>query len=287
MKREIWEELVDRVVDGECSGEEKRALEEAAAQNPEIRDAIRSALRIRELMRSCAGATAPPEFSERLRLAIERSDFWVEREVERTAPIASTSRRARFGRFGGRRVVEAATGTAVSFAAVALLTLGVGGGERWDGAGAPTPSIVETPKAENAESLGAAPNAVAPGRIAPNAPFIRWPLAGGDAPNAPDLAVPSEFYARRALDPKNAPRLLAEFSTVCNRNGVSHDKMGGDYELLLRRTTPEARRAIFAWLAENARETDDRGPANLAERWDENDESVRPVRISFCVAKNK
>ena len=67
MKREVWEELVDRVVDDECADEERRALEEAAERNPEIRDALDSALRIRELLRRSAGATVPPEFSERLR----------------------------------------------------------------------------------------------------------------------------------------------------------------------------------------------------------------------------
>ena len=130
MKREVWEELVDRVVDDECADEERRALYEAAERNPEIRAALDSALRIRELMRRSAGATVPPEFSERLRLAIERSDFWVEREVERPAIVPTTKKTSRFG---GRRLQWAATSAAVAFAAVALLASNVGDGGRWGG----------------------------------------------------------------------------------------------------------------------------------------------------------
>ena len=131
MKREVWEELVDRVVDDECTDEERRALYEAAERNPEIREALDAALRSRELLRSSAGATVPPEFSERFRLAIERSDFWIDREVERPAvrPASTTAS----ARVGGRRFLWATTGAAIAFAAVALLASNVGDGTRWGG----------------------------------------------------------------------------------------------------------------------------------------------------------
>ncbi|MBR4834178.1 MAG: hypothetical protein IKU86_07595 [Thermoguttaceae bacterium] len=279
MKREIWEELVDRVVDGECSDEEKRALDEAATRNPEIRDAIRSALRIRDILRSSAGATVPAEFSERLRLAIERSDFWVEREVERTTPSASTSRRTRFERFGGRRVVWATTGAAVSFAAVAFLASSVDFGTR---RGVETARRVD----ESVEIDKTEKNAVAPGKIAPTAPLLRRPMSEGGSPNAP-VAVASDFYTRRAVDSENARRLLTAFLGICRENDVAYEKIDGDFELALRETTPEARRAILAWLDANAPEIAERSATKLAERWDESDESVRDVRVSFSVAENE
>ncbi|MBR2002925.1 MAG: hypothetical protein IJ991_01940, partial [Thermoguttaceae bacterium] len=80
-------------------------------------------------------------------------------------------------------------------------------------------------------------------------------------------------------------RLLTEFLRFCRLNNVAYEKIDGDFELLLRETTPENRRAILDWLDANARKSDERGETNLAERWNEDDESVRDVRVSFFVAK--
>ena len=117
MEREFWEELIDRVVDDECTDEERRALCEAAEREPEIRQTWETTERIRGIFEEYKRPTVPPEFSERLRLAIERSDFWGEREAAR--PTAGTRR----GRWGGKRLVWAATGAAISFAAVAFFAV--------------------------------------------------------------------------------------------------------------------------------------------------------------------
>ncbi len=292
MKREIWEELVDRVVDDECTDEERRALYEAAERNPEIREAIDAALRIRELLRSSAGATVPPEFSERFRLAIERSDVWVEREVERATirPASTTAAR----RFGGRRFRWAATGAAVSFAAVALLALNFsdqGGVETALQVGK-APKIeapeFETPKFENVdaetfENVGES-NRTESAKARPT--VLRRPGNKGEAPKEPGVATPSGFYTRRTVDSENAKRLLTEFLRFCRQNSVAYEKIDGDFELLLRETTPENRRAILEWLDANARKSDERGETNLAERWDAGDESVCDVRVSFFVTEN-
>lgn len=285
MKREEWEELVDRVVDDECADEEKRALYEAAERNPEIREAIDAALRIRELMRSSARATVPPEFSDRLRLAIERSDFWIEREIERPAirPASTTARR-----LGERRLLWTATGAAVSFAAVALLASSLVGRSDVQTAR----RVDETPKiaAPQVENVGVETrkNGGETSRTETTRPTIlRRPGNKGEAPKEPVVAVPSGFYTRRILDSENAKRLLTEFLRVCRENNVAYSKINGDFELSLRDTTPEARRAILGWLDANAPEIGERGEAKLAERWNADDESVVDVRISFSVAETE
>lgn len=284
MKREVWEELVDRVVDDECADEERRALEEAAERNPEIRDALDSALRIRELMRRSAGATVPPEFSERLRLAIERSDFWVEREVERPAIVPATKKTARFG---GRRLQWAATSAAVAFAAVALLASSVGDGGRWGG--------VETARLDKTEKPGVWANGdesatvasttaenVGPER-APRLP-IRTPQNELNVPKTAPVSSADGFYTRRALDSANARRVIASFLRVCRENGVAYEKFGGDSEFLLTKTTPDARIAILRWLDENVPEIAPRADNNLAETWNSGSENLENVRVSFFVA---
>lgn len=278
MKREFGEDWVDRVVDGECSEEEKRALEAEAARNPEIRSEIRAALRIREWARRSAGATVPPEFSERLRRAIERSDFWEKRDVAKKAPLAASRRT----RFVGRRVVWAATGEAVAFAAVALATAGVGTGRqtarRVDEA---TAEITKIAEFTNPENVGDTTKNAQP------VPLLRRPENDGEAPESP-VAAPSDFYTRRAVDSENPRRFLMNFLKICRENGVSYEKINGDFELTLLETSPEARREIRAWLDSNAPEiAEDRGEAKLIERWDENDSEVRDARISFWVVETR
>ena len=286
MKREEWEELVDRVVDGECTVEEKQALDEAAERNPEIRDAIDAALRIRDLMRKSAGATVPPEFSERLRLAIERSDFWVEREIERPTvrPAATAVPSERRGRLSGRRFFWTATGAAVSFAAVALLASNVVElPRRNDGELA---RLDEARKIETTpDGLEAANPLEAPSNDSTTRPLLlRRPGNKGEAPKRV-VATPSGFYTRRVLDSGAEKRLLADFLSVCRKNDVEYEKIDGDFELTLRQTTPEARRAILEWLDDNAPEVGERGETKLAERWNADDETVCDVRISFSVAE--
>jgi hypothetical protein len=286
MKREVWEELVDRVVDDECADEERRALEEAAERNPEIRAAIDSALRIRELMRRSAGATVPPEFSERLRLAIDRSDFWIDREVERpTARPASTTAR----RFGGRRLLWATTSAAISFAAVALLASNVGDGARWSG--------VETARLDKTEKTEAARKDGVDGKKA-GATVLGEKIATERAPRLPIRTPQNElnvsetapvphadgFYTRRVLDSADARRTIAAFLRICRENGVEYEKFGGDAEFLLTQTTPDARNAILRWLDENAPEIAPRADKNFAETWNADDENLKNVRVSFWVS---
>lgn len=289
MKREVWEELVDRVVDDECADEERRALYEAAERNPEIRAALDSALRIRELMRRSAGATVPPEFSERLRLAIERSDFWVEREVERPAIVPTTKKTSRFG---GRRLQWAATSAAVAFAAVALLASNVGDGGRWGGV--ETARLDKTEKTEclanvdeSAKSAAAATTGenVATER-APRLP-IRTPQNELTVPKTAPVPSADGFYTRRALDSANARRTIASFLRICRENGVAYEKFGGDSEFLLTKTTPDARIAILRWLDENVPEIAPRAENNLAETWDSDSENMENVRVSFLVADER
>lgn len=78
------------------------------------------------------------------------------------------------------------------------------------------------------------------------------------------------------------------FLKICRENGVSYEKINGDFELTLLETSPEARREIRAWLDSNAPEiAEDRGEAKLIERWDENDSEVRDARISFWVVETR
>lgn len=287
MKREVWEELVDRVVDDECADEERRALEEAAERDPEIRAAIDSALRIRELLRRSAGATVPPEFSDRLRLAIERSDFWVEREVERPTvrPAAKASR------FGGRRLQWAATSAAVAFAAVALLASSVGDGARWGG--------VETARFDKTEEVAKRANDGESAKIVPSTSGenvatersprlpIRTPQNESAVPKTSPVPYANGFYTRRVLDSANARRQIAAFLRVCRENGVAYEKFGGDSEFLLTKTTPDARIAILRWLDENVPEIAPRAENNLAETWDLSVEEPENVRVSFFVASEE
>ena len=286
MEREIWEELVDRVVDDECTDEERRALEEAAERNPEIRDAIRSALRIRELLRPAAETTVPPEFAERLRLAIDRSDFWVDRVVERpTIRPASTTER----RVGGRRFHWAATGAAISFAAVALLASNVGDGSRWGGVETArldkTAKIEKTENGDKGERTAVAPPTgenVAIER-APRLP-IRTPQNELNVSKTAPVPYADGFYTRRVLDSANARRILAAFLRTCRDAGVKYEKFGGDAEFLLTETTTDARAAILRWLDENVPEIAPRADNNFAETWNKDDENVKNVRVSFFVA---
>lgn len=279
MKREVWEELIDRVVDNECTDEERRALYEAAERNPEIRKALEETRRIRKAFEEFERPTVPPEFSERLRLAIERSDFWVDREVERPAIRPESTTAAR--RFGGRRFHWAATGTAVSFAAVALLAFNFGeqGGVSIPGPNNAPNIATSTPGipvfAEPTESTTARPT------------ILRRPGNKGEAPKEPVVATPSGFYTRRTVDSENAKRLLTEFLRFCNKNNIVFAKIDGDFELTLRKTTPENRSAILEWLDANAQKSEERGETNFAERWDADDKSVADVRVSFFVAKTK
>lgn len=286
MEREIWEELVDRVVDDECTDEERRALEEAAERNPEIRDAIRSALRIRELLRPAAETTVPPEFAERLRLAIDRSDFWVDRVVERPTirPASTTGRRV-----GGRRFHWATTGAAISFAAVALLASNVGDGSRWGGVETArldkTAEIEKTENGDKGERIAVAPPTgenVAIER-APRLP-IRTPQNELNVSKTAPVPYADGFYTRRVLDSANARRILAAFLRTCRDAGVKYEKFGGDAEFLLTETTTDARAAILRWLDENVPEIAPRADNNFAETWNKDDENVKNVRVSFFVA---
>ncbi|MBQ6828772.1 MAG: hypothetical protein IJO46_12235, partial [Thermoguttaceae bacterium] len=297
MKREIGEELVDRVVDDECTVEEKRALYEAAERNPEIREAIDAALRIRKLLRSSAGASVPPEFSERLRLAIERSDFWVEREVERPAvrPASTTAAEpaetTKGRRWGGRRVFWATTGAAVAFAAVALLAPGVVDGTRaflarYDKI-EETGGTGGTGDLENGvgEKKDASATKDSP-KVAPRLP-IRTPQNASTAPETPPTSYSDGFYTRRVLDSANARRLVAEFLQVCRDNNVKYAKIDGDFEFLLTKTTADARDKIWRWLNENACEIAPRAENNLAETWNNDADNVENVRVSFFVSNNE
>jgi negative regulator of sigma E activity len=288
MKREVWEELVDRVVDDECADEEKRALYEAAERDPEIRDALDSALQIRKLMRRSAGATVPPEFSERLRLAIERSDFWVEREVERPAILPATKKTSRFG---GRRLQWAATSAAVAFAAFALLASSVGDGARWGGV--ETARLDKTEKMESLanvdESATSATAASTTGENvaaerSPRLP-IRTPQNATVVPEATPVPYADGFYTRRVLDAADARQKIAAFLRICREAGVAYEKFGGDSEFLLTKTTPDARTVILRWLDENAPEIAPRADNNLAETWGADDENLQNVRVSFWTSE--
>ena len=290
MKREVWDELVDRVVDDECTDEERRTLDEAAERNPEIRDALESALRIRELMRRSAGATVPPEFSERLRLAIERSDFWVEREVERPAIVPATKKTPRFG---GRRLQWAATSAAVAFAAVAFLAWDAGDGGRWGGV--ETARFGKMDKMEGMERLAndgeSEKNAAASTNAAvavatersPRLP-IRTPQSESTVSKTAPIFYSEGFYTRRAVDSANARRVIASFLRMCRENRIAYEKFGGDLEFLLTKTTPDARAVVLRWLDENVPKIAPRADGNFAETWDLDDESLKSARVSFFVA---
>lgn len=290
MEREVWEELVDRVVDDECTDEERRALEEAAERNPEIRAAFESAERIREIMRRSAGATVPPEFSERLRLAIERSDFWVDREIER--PTARPASTVAAKRLGGRRLLWAATGAAVAFAAVAAVALlapsvdDEAGGNRREIARYDKTGEIEKPKT-GGES-GKIDVATSDGEQSaterlPRLP-IRTPQNKLTIPETSSVPYSDGFYTRRVLDSANARRQVAAFLQVCRENNVKYEKIGGDFELLLMKTTKETRSVILRWLDENVPEIAPRAENSFAETWRLNDESKKNVRVSFFVS---
>ncbi len=284
MKREVWEELVDRVVDDECTAEERRALYEAAERNPEIREAMDAATRIRELLRSSAGATVPPEFSERLRLAIERSDFWVDREVERPTVRPAATGAAR--RFGGRRLLWAATGAAIAFAAVALLAPSVGDGAgRNNGKMARLDKTGKIEKSETGDESGKIDATTNCGKAsaierAPRLP-IRTPQNELNVPETASVPFADGFYTRRVLNSADARRLIAEFLQVCRDNNVKYEKIDGDFEFLLTETTPEARNNILRWLNENAGEVAPRAENNFAETWANDSVSMKNVRVSF------
>ncbi|MBP3558541.1 MAG: hypothetical protein J6K20_12690 [Thermoguttaceae bacterium] len=290
MKREVWEELVDRVVDDECTDEERRALYEAAERNPEIREALDAALRIRELLRSSAGATVPPEFSERFRLAIERSDFWIDREIERPAvrPASTTASE----RVGGRRFLWATTGAAIAFAAVALLASNVGDGTRWGGV--ETARLDKTKKAAKSATDGEIGNAWGSSNVdektatdrSPRLP-IRTPQSESTVTEATPVPYSDGFYTRRVLDSENARRIIAAFLRICRENGVEYEKFGGDAEFLLTKTSPDARNVIWRWLEENVPEIAPRAGNNFAETWNPNSEKEENVRISFCASENE
>lgn len=289
MKREVWEELVDRVVDDECADEERRALYEAAERNPEIREAIDAAERIRELMRRSAGATVPPDFSERLRLAIERSDVWVEREAAR--PTAGT-RCERRERRGGKRLIWAATGAAISFAAVAFFAV--------DGDLPIVGEVAQVIKPEQNDGLGktggmensndasetnAAPDSpVKPALGAARPGAIIPPRSAGQTPETSVAAIPSGFYTRRVLDADVARRVAESFARFCNKINVDCEKIDGDFEFLVEKTTPATRNEILAWLKENAPEIGPRAKNNFEETWTENGKETISVRVSFFVA---
>ena len=289
MKREVWEELVDRVVDDECADEERRALYEAAERNPEIREAIDSALRIRELMRRSAQATVPPEFSERLRLAIERSDVWVERETAR--PSARCERR---GRRGARRLVWAATGAAISFAAVAFFAVENGGlsgvqvalnvkPEEKDGALGNLEDLSALNVASETRAVSDSPNRNSIDAALPNA--IIPPRNEGKTPDVLPAAIPSGFYTRRVLAAEDARRAVEAFARFCNKINVEWKKIDGDFELLIEKTTPATRNEILSWLDENAPEIGPRAKNNFEETWQEDDKNEIDVRISFFIAE--
>lgn len=287
MEREFWEELIDRVVDNECADEEKRALYEAAERNPEIREALEAARRIRAAFEGFERPTVPPEFSERLRLAIERSDFWVERETAR--PTAGTRR----GRRGGKRLVWAATGAAISFAAVAFFALDGGfpsvgqvarnvEPDRNDG----LKEIGETGVWNGASKTNASANLFAKSAPAAKRPdAIIPPRSKGKTPDALPVAIPSGFYTRRALDEENARRVAEAFARFCNKINVDCEKIDGDFEFLVEKTTPATRNEILAWLNENAPEIGPRAKNSFKETWTENGEESISVRVSFFVAK--
>ncbi len=285
MKREVWEELIDRVVDGECTDEERRALYAAAEQNPEVRKALDETKRLRETFEGFERSTVPPDFSERLRLAIERSDFWVERETAR--PTA-----ARRGRWSGKRLVWAATGAAISFAAVAFFALDDG---------LPTVrQIAQTVKPNQNDGLdkigetgvldGAPKTNAAANSFAKYAPVAKRPEAiipprnEGKTPGVAPVAIPSGFYTRRVLDEENARRVAESFTRFCNKIDVGWEKIDGDFEFLIEKTTPATRKAILTWLDENAPEIGPRAKNSFKETWTENGEETISVRVSFFVA---
>ena len=112
------------------------------------------------------------------------------------------------------------------------------------------------------------------------------PRSEGQPPDASPVAIPSGFYTRRALDAENARRVAEAFARFCNKINVDCEKIDGDFEFLIEKTTPATRNEILTWLNENAPEIGPRAKNNFEETWTEDGKEVISVRVSFFVVGN-
>ena len=256
-------ELVDLYVDGECSQEERAAIEARAQTDERLRNEIAWALTLRRRMKAMGGAKVPAEFSERLQSALRESPAW-DAIPRSNAPRVDASERAE--RRASR--VPAIVGTAAAIAVVALCAVAFTRLRHAPVdvplAGSDAPKQVEDVDSELAPEQG---------RV-----FLTPASQGVQAPNEAKALSEDQFWSTAVVPADELKKATRSFQAQCAKLGLDFAKFDDDVEFLVRKVGSDD----WAKLSETLGEYDELRVSQALQDWsDSSDGATQDVRVSF------
>ena len=267
-----WEKLVDLYVDGECSNEERLAVEERARVDRSVWRAIQEAKELRVWLREIP-SKPPKEFETRLRDAICNSSVWDEKfpPQARKYPAINASRASFVFSSASRRVLNPVE---IGIVASLLVCAVVGwaflnlakykSSDRASSDRVPLASTEQTSK--NAETL--ATN---------SEPWKLIPSPEGNAPDSASKAESQENYwgVARVDDKEQARKFQRILQARCAELGVSFSKCGdGQYRL------KDVSKEQWLQIADDWKDADFERSNALA-RWEEETQENQTIRVEF------
>ncbi|MDO5308422.1 MAG: hypothetical protein Q4G03_02860 [Planctomycetia bacterium] len=264
MQKYNWEELVDSYVDEECSVQEKRAIEERMLVDASVREAIQSAQRIRQALRSFS-CVAPPELENRLTEALQNAPAW--RKIERRSRVARRSEQARTSSFNLMKWVPSVVGGAV--AASLLLGFGYAYHSLHIQPESKQTLVEYTPMSTTVEVV----------QQPLESPTVMTPSPANRPPEAAKRRSDSDFWIVVTLqEPQQWRKFTREFQNRCNAESLAFSKFGDGNEYLVEQTTPKQWAELVSWL-ETLGDTE---TSAALERWRHSSSTgVRSARVTF------
>lgn len=263
-----WEKLVDLYVDGECSNEERLAVEERAKVDRRVGRAIREAKELRELLRAIPNKV-PKEFETRLRDAIWNSPVWDEKSScqGRQERAISVSRSGGFFTDEVRRVLNpVGVGIAASLLACvgalwAFLTL------------TKDRATDQVPLAETKQTIEKATS-----DDAISEPWKLIPSPEGNLPDSASKAESQENYwsVVRVDDKVQAKKLQRILQARCAELSVSFSKFGDDAQYRLNDVSKEQ----WLQIVDDWKDADFERSSALA-KWEEETQENQTIRVEF------
>ncbi len=263
-----WEKLVDLYVDGECSNEERLAVEERAKVDRRVGRTIRETKELSVLLRAIPNKV-PKEFETRLRDAIWNSPVWDEKSSRqgRQERAISASRTGGFFTKASRRVLNpVGVGIAASLLACvgalwAFLTL------------TKDRATDQVPLAETKQTIEKATS-----DDAISEPWKLIPSPEGNLPDSASKAESQENYwsVVRVDDKAQAKKLQRILQARCAELSVSFSKFGDDAQYRLNDVSKEQ----WLQIVDDWKDADFERSSALA-KWEEETQENQTIRVEF------
>jgi len=268
-----WEKLVDLYVDGECSSEERSAIEARAKVDQDVRRAIQNAEDLRGFLRKIPNKP-PKEFETRLRDAIMNSPAWDSLgtrnagqnagrsaiNAPRVERVVDFSRVARV--FNPFVVGTVATIVVAVVAFFACFTLS------------------KSKPAERSEPFAQMEQRVESSELASQdeQPWKLIPSPEGNAPESSSKFESQENYwaVIRVADAERAKKLKRKLQTQCAELDVSFSKSDEDEQIRLKDVSNEQ----WAQIAKDWNESEYERSEALT-KWAEGSQERQTIRVAF------